>query len=1095
MKKIIEKLRSILTERNKLDSSIIPHNMTIFGVSGTAQDHRNEGSVNASFNVDENQDDTEGLKVFTNTPDGLDQNGIYNGQQILKGTIFNQQLINATNISSDKIKEGNTIFGINGTLKDYSEIEIDTYNWMYIPKLTYSNGVYKYSTRYSKTFPLVNITKPMSNGDGFIIIFNDDGIYLYVSGTVSKFGQIDNNKLILNEFKEYVLVNDSNNKVLSLDLDPIYINEWEMFNKYTWKINTSSTTIELDTTKDIYGVLNFVDGDNNIIIKGQAITSHVLSGQICSALIGGTMEGTMPNNGEILMMPASFDQSIPSGYTSGGTVFGDENLTPENIKKGVSIFDTEGTLKSTDKNVFNSITIPKIITDPDDNYNVYMDEPYKFIFPKKIFDNNFYYTLINYPNKCILYATSIGNIDITQKNENTFTLNAMDTVEYHLQKNGNDINLDKFILELSTEDVYDLQNNYTWTDGIYYQNYVDFTPIEFTISDNTTLYTNCGVIGLNNTVEYEQVSPETYTPQEAYVVRQDGTYYTGNLKEVKNGESITVINTHITKTEESVDVNVKGLLANKLYRLGSKINIPNNILANKLELDPSNIKSGESILGIQGTLEPGIDTSDADATANNIEQGKTAYVNGNKITGNINTITSSLYFSNCKSNDLSVGYINFILEKTLTSDTLFKKNSLVKLGISTTDLRSKIGLTSSKIKKGETILGLTGTYEGVKLPFDYVENVSELDNKLNKQVGDFGLVYSNIKSNILPESIFNKIYLSDDLYLPDYKNILDNEGGEYGMMQYQFYKNGSEYTSDDVLLSITCIDKQIIITYYYEKNPINIIYRSYDGSFFTKQSVGNNIVCLEDFVGCNDPYNLFSSLYPEIIQEVKIECKPKICKLISDKTKIRFGSINAIYIDATYDLPILDNSGDDNVYTIESIQNVINRLLNDTSINIVNREKAIVNIFKSTTNTLYAILCRKSGTSTSYVDAGVLMDTFSMDAYKIGFFDISNINYLEQQLQIFSLDPENTDFPYSQINYNKSSISYDSNNHTIIIDISNHNGIQQLDSVIYSIRNTNDIMNGISCDYIKDINTDGQLKSPISIQNTIYKTDLKYVDL
>lgn len=756
MKKIIEKLRSILTERNKLDSSIIPHNMTILGVSGTAQDHRNEGSVNASFNVDENQDSIEGLKVLTNTPDGLDQNGIYNGQQVLKGTIFNQQLINATNISSDKIKEGNTIFGINGTLK------------------------------------------------------------------------------------------------------------------------------------------------------------------------------------------------------------------------------------STDKNVFNSITIPKIITDPDDNYNVYMDEPYKFIFPKKIFDNNFYYTLINYPNKCILYATSIGNIDITQKNENTFNLNAMDTVEYHLQKNGNDISLDKFILELSTEDVYDLQNNYTWTDGIYYQNYVDFTPIEFTISDNTTLYTNCGVIGLNNTVEYEQVSPETYTPQEAYVVRQNGTYYTGNLKEVKNGESITVINTHITKTEESVDVNVKGLLANKLYRLGSKINIPNNILANKLELNPSNIKSGESILGIQGTLEPGIDT---------------------------------------------------------------------------------------------------------------VENVSELDNKLNKQVGDFGLVYSNIKSNILPEFIFDKIYLSDDLYLPDYKNILDNEGGEYGMMQYQFYKNGSEYTSDDVLLSIICIDRQIIITYYYEKNPINIIYRSYDGSFFTKQSVGNNIVCLEDFVGCNDPYNLFSFLYSEIIQEVKIECKPKICKLISDKTKIRFGSINAIYIDATYDLPILDNSGDDNVYTIESIQNVINRLLNDTSINIVNREKAIVNIFKSTTNTLYAILCRESGTSTSYVDAGVLMDTFSMDAYKIGFFDISNINYLEQQLQIFSLDPENTDFPYSQINYNKSSVSYDSNNHTIIIDISNHNGIQQLDSVIYSIRNRNDIMNGISCDYIKDINTDVQLKSSISIQNTIYKTDLKYIDL
>lgn len=59
-----------------------------------------------------------------------------------------------------------------------------------------------------------------------------------------------------------------------------------------------------------------------------------------------------------------------------------------------------------------------------------------------------------------------------------------------------------------------------------------------------------------------------------------------------------------------------------------------NILTEKtLKVRPENIKSGVTILGIQGTLEEGIDTSDANAVANDIVTGKTAYVNGQKLTG------------------------------------------------------------------------------------------------------------------------------------------------------------------------------------------------------------------------------------------------------------------------------------------------------------------------------------------------------------------------------------------------------------------------------------------------------------------------------
>jgi hypothetical protein len=58
--------------------------------------------------------------------------------------------------------------------------------------------------------------------------------------------------------------------------------------------------------------------------------------------------GTMPNNGELNYSVSTVEQTIPEGYTSGGIISAvdssiDENIIPENIKKGVTILGIEGT--------------------------------------------------------------------------------------------------------------------------------------------------------------------------------------------------------------------------------------------------------------------------------------------------------------------------------------------------------------------------------------------------------------------------------------------------------------------------------------------------------------------------------------------------------------------------------------------------------------------------------------------------------------------------------------------------------------------------------------------------------------------------------
>lgn len=135
----------------------------------------------------------------------------------------------------------------------------------------------------------------------------------------------------------------------------------------------------------------------------------------------------------------------------------------------------------------------------------------------------------------------------------------------------------------------------------------------------------------------------------------------------------------------------------------------NEILTEKqAKILPENIKKDINILGVTGTLET-LNTSDATATANDIIVNKTAYANGEKVTGTLPTTTTITEDGSVQLQ--SNGQLR--ASATVSNDICLRSSAtprMIWLNLTESQVAEAIGLTADKIKAGETILGITGTY-------------------------------------------------------------------------------------------------------------------------------------------------------------------------------------------------------------------------------------------------------------------------------------------------------------------------------------------------------------------------------------------------
>lgn len=254
------------------------------------------------------------------------------------------------------------------------------------------------------------------------------------------------------------------------------------------------------------------------------------------------------------------------------------------------------------------------------------------------------------------------------------------------------------------------------------------TTLNIKASDIVTGKTVLGVEG-NGGVDTSDATAAANDVVEGKTAYINGEKVTGTIKDLRNNDTNnrimveygvveTASASQITNDEEwlyiadgyggptSVELDGDTVIGTNSV-IGCKIAISD--IKEALCIESEKIAVGETIADVEGTF-----TSDANAVASNIEKDKTAYVNGEKITGTLENVSDRIFeCTGGTTSTLSGGEASykFYITNDLTSDQIIKSTAHLAANVPEASIKDVVALTPNKLAKGVTVLGVTGTFE------------------------------------------------------------------------------------------------------------------------------------------------------------------------------------------------------------------------------------------------------------------------------------------------------------------------------------------------------------------------------------------------
>lgn len=368
---------------------------------------------------------------------------------------------------------------------------------------------------------------------------------------------------------------------------------------------------------------------------------------------GGKVTGTMPDRGavDVNLVEIGEEYIIPEGYHNGsGRVRVDaaeqNKIIPENIKSGVSILNVEGAsaIKDTSDATANEIeilsgktayvngnrlsgTMPNkgaveaIISSVNETYTV----------PKGYHNGSGKVSISSIEQAKIIPENIKSGVDILGVTGSH--LSGIDTSDANAVSNE--------ILSNKTAYVNGSKVTGTMINRGAVTGTISRVDGEYTVAEG--YHNGNGKVAISS-VEQAKIIPENIKSGVS-ILGVNGSHSgistsdaTAQANEILSGETAYVNNNKVIGTmPNNADVNGTISSVNEEYSIPEGYHNGNGRVSisstEKVKIKPENIKSGVSILGVNGSHSGGIDTSDATATEDDILSGKTAYIGNEKISG------------------------------------------------------------------------------------------------------------------------------------------------------------------------------------------------------------------------------------------------------------------------------------------------------------------------------------------------------------------------------------------------------------------------------------------------------------------------------